>query len=42
MRLKPGDYEITAFAPNCAPWSQTVTVNHDAVADVTVGPLTAS
>lgn len=41
LRVKPGLYEIRAFAPGYVSWSQVITVKHDETVDLTVGPLTA-
>ncbi len=41
IRLKPGLYELRAYAPNYGPWSKVVAVTHDETVEATVGPLKA-
>lgn len=39
VRVKPGTIEVRVFAPGKKLWTKTVTAEHDAVAELVVGPL---
>jgi type VI secretion system protein ImpB len=39
VRVKPGKYEVRAFAPGKKPWTKTIEAEHDSTVDLPVGPL---